>query len=364
MKYTILITGASGYLGSVLCVELSQYHNVVGLYRRSPSARLRNDCPGVIWEKGEVADADCIDWIFRRSFLRGKPIDYVIHFAAYTGYGEKWQDEYCTTNVIGTQNIINTASRAGVKRILFAGSIAALEPLPKGEILTEKTPAAGRVAYSKSKAIGEKMLTANSHNVPVVVLRIGGVFTDWCELPPLFSVMNIWAQPFFGCMIPGKGLSGFPYIHRKDLVRAVCRIIEKDNALSHLETLFASHNGCTYQKELFPIIRRQCSRNFITKPLNIPPVLAKIVLYNKNFVNKLRKKRTYERPWMINYVDRPLVVDTAYTNKKLDWEPDPDLHILKRLPVLMDNFKNSYGAWYERNVRRNDQNYEYEPDLY
>ncbi|QTA81338.1 NADH dehydrogenase domain-containing protein [Desulfonema limicola] len=362
MKHNILITGVSGYLGSVLCAELSQYHNVTGLYRRSPSARQRHASPGVVWEKGELADIDCIELIFRRSILRGQKIDYVIHFAAYTDYNEKWQDEYCTTNVIGTRNIIETASRAGVKRILFAGSIAALEPLPRGQVLTEKSPAGGSVAYSRSKAIGEKMLIENSHRVPVAVLRIGGVFTDWCELPPLFSLINMWSQPFTGCMIPGRGFSGFPYIHRKDLVRAVTRVIEKNESLEQFDTFFASHNGCTYQKDLFPVIRSYCNEHFSIKPLNVPRFFAKMALHGKYIFNTIRKKPTYERAWMIKYVDRPLVVDTGYTRNKLDWEPDPDWHILKRLPVLMNNFNKNRQAWYNRNVLRNDQKYEYEPD--
>ncbi len=364
MEHTILITGASGYLGSAISADLARDNRVIGIHRREPTAKQKSAASHAIWEKGEVADEDCIDSIFRRHFSAGHPIDYVIHFAVFTDYGEKWRDEYCDTNVIGTRNIIEVAARyPGVRRIIFAGSIAALNPAPQGEFLTEKTPAGGHIAYSRSKALGEKLLAQNSHRIPVAVLRIGGVFTDWCELPPLFSVMKAWSQPFTGRLVPGLGNTGFPYIHRRDIVRIMRRIIEKDDSLNRYETLFASPPGYTSHKELFPIIRRECGKGYATKPIHVPPSLAKFVLHGKYLINTLRKKETYERSWMIDYVDRPLVVDTTYTQNKLNWIPTPKLHILRRLPILMRHFNKRYAEWHARNIRRNDQKYEYEPDV-
>jgi len=362
MGYTILVTGASGFLGSALCVDLARDHTIIGLHRRSLPESLKQAAPQVQWKKSDVEDRDCIEWIFKQNALKGHPIDYVIHFAAYVGFKKKWQDEHHDTNVIGTRNIIEVAGNAGVKRILFAGSIAALTPLPEGEVLTENALAGGEIAYSKSKALGERMLFENSHRVPAVILRLGGVFTDWCELPPLFSVMKLWTRPFIGRMIPGQGMSGFPYIHRRDVVHIVRRIIEKDNSLDRFETLFASHDGVTCQKELFPIIRKEIDQNLTIKPIHIPLPLARIALYGKFFFNLLGNKKTYERAWMIDFADRPLVVDTALTRKKLDWEPRSELHILARLPFLLKKFNHHPEIWHIRNINRNDQKYEYHPD--
>ena len=222
--------------------------------------------------------------------------------------------------------------------------------------------AGGAIAYSKSKALGEKLLLENSHRTPPVVLRLGGVFTDWCELPPLFSVMKMWSRPFIGRMMPGLGLSGFPYIHRKDVVRIVRKIIEKNNCLDRYETLFASHDGCTCQKDLFPIIRRESNENFSTIPLHVPLPIARMALHGKFFYNTLRNKETYERAWMIDFADRPLVVDTTYTRKKLNWKPRPELHIMNCLPVLLQKFNHHFKTWHIRNINRNDQKYEYNPD--
>lgn len=362
MKNTILITGATGYLGSALCVDLCCDHNIIGLSLRTPSKRLVAAAPSVQWEKGDVVEPGCLSCIFKASASQGKPIDYVIHFAAYTDYGEKWHDEYSNTNVLGTRNIIDIACEAGVKRLLFAGSIAALQPLHPGEALTEKSSVYGDIAYSRSKAMGEQLLFNNSDRMRIVILRLGGVFTDWCELPPLFSVMNLWSKPVVGRMLPGQGNSGFPYIHRKDVVKIVRRIIDLDDRLERFEILFASQSGCTLHKDLFPAIRRECGPGFSTTPVNIPPFFAKIILHAKYIINTLLKKRTYERAWMIKYIDHPLRVDTTYSRNKLMLSPRKDIDILTYLPILMRNFRHHHQTWLRRNINRNDQKYDYYPD--
>ncbi len=362
MRNTILITGATGYLGSALCVGLCHDHNIIGLSLMPPSKRLVSAAPSVQWEKGDVVEPGCLNCIFKASASQGNPIDYIIHFAAYMDYGEKWHDEYSNTNVIGTRNMIDVAYEAGVKRLLFAGSIAALEPLHSGGVLTEKSFVYGNIAYSKSKAMGEQLLSHNSNRVRVVILRLGGVFTDWCELPPLFSVMNHWSKPVVGRMLPGLGNSGFPYIHRKDVVKIVRRIIDMDDLLDRFEILFASPSGCTLHKDLFSVIRRECGPGFSTTPVNIPPLFAKIILHAKYITNTLIRKKTYERAWMIKYIDRPLRVDTTYTKNKLNLSPTKGLDILTHLSVLMRNFRRHHQKWLTRNINRNDQKYDYYPD--
>jgi nucleoside-diphosphate-sugar epimerase len=364
VEHTILVTGASGYLGSAISVDLARDHRVIGICRRQPNRRQQQAAPGALWEKSEIIDVDCIESVLKRQARRGPRVDVILHFAAFTDYDDKWQDEYCDTNVIGTRNIIEAADRCGgVRRIVFAGSIAALTPPGPGEALTEQSPAGGRVAYCQSKAMGEALMTENVARVPAIILRIGGVFTDWCELPPLFSLMNAWSLPFpLGRIVPGSGRTGFPYIHRRDIVGIVRRIIEKHEQLSRLETFFAAPRGCTTHAELFPAIRRALNRECATRPIRIPPRLARMMLHGKYAVNTLMGRETYERPWMIDYVDRPLVVDTRYTQRRLEWAPTPGLHVLERIPVLMHHFNTCRAEWRARNIRRNDQKYEFEPD--
>jgi hypothetical protein len=145
------------------------------------------------------------------------------------------------------------------------------------------------------------------------------------------------------------------------LVRFVRRVIEKKASLSRHEVLFASEDGCTCHADLFRPIRRLCGPSRSLKPIYVPPVLAAAFLYLKLAVNGLLARTTYEQPWMLAYIDRPLRVDTSCTRQKLDWKPREDHTILNRLPVVMENFRRHPRHWKLRNIRRNEGRYQFEP---
>jgi nucleoside-diphosphate-sugar epimerase len=359
----VVITGSSGFLGSALCVDLCRDSRIIGMDWRKPSPALQKQAPDARWKKIDISERDSVKEFFNEIAGKFKRVDFVLHMAAFYHFGQYWRPEYDRVNVQGLENILEGALGVGTRRFVFAGSIASLTAPPPGDALTERVTEGAEVAYARSKTIGETLLARYSSRMPTVALRIGGVFSDWCELPPLHSLMKLWSmRGIMGRMIPGLGETGFPYIHRQDFAGCVRRIIEKHSELSPSEIFFASPSGCTTHKELFPIIRKACGEHFSTTPVFIPTRLAKSMLFFKNRVKVLLKRKRYERRWMMNYVDRPLVVDTTYTQTKLKWAPTPELGILQRLPVLMTHFHRRRSRWELRNMRRNEGTYEYEAD--
>ena len=144
-------------------------------------------------------------------------------------------------------------------------------------------------------------------------------------------------------------------------MRFVRRVIEKNDVLSRHEVLFASEDGCTCHDDLFPLIRRLCGESASSGPIHVPPPLAALFLYLKLAANGLRRRQTYEQPWMLTYADRPLRVDTRRTRQKLDWRPQDEYSILNRMSVVIANFRNHRRYWQARNIRRNEGNYQFEP---
>jgi len=362
MDHAVVITGSSGYLGSALCADLAADHRVVGIDRRPPSSALRQAAVRALWEDVDISNAPVVSDAFQRVAHKQGGIDFVIHFAVYYHYGRRWRREYDIHNIQGTRNVIEAASRTGAGRIIFAASIASLVPPPLGEALNEDAADMADFPYCRSKAAGERLCVERLDGLPAVVLRIGGVFSDWCELPPLYSLIRLWSRrgPIGRC-IPGRGRTGFPYIHRDELVRFVRRVIEKNDVLSRHEVLFASEDGCTCHDDLFPPIRRLCGESASAGPIHVPPPLAALFLYLKLAANGLRRRQTYEQPWMLTYADRPLRVDTRRTRQKLDWRPQDEYSILNRMSVVIANFRNHRRYWQTRNIRRNEGNYQFEP---
>jgi len=362
-KKIVIVTGSSGFLGSAICVDLSRDHDIIGMDCREPSAALRRRAPDVQWLTMDISDQGGVKSFFDRLDADGRTVDFVLHMAAFYHFGQHWLPEYERVNVQGLRNILDGACRVRTRRFIFAGSIASLPPPGPGAVLSEKTSPGTATAYTKSKTIGEALLARYSERMPTLALRIGGVFSDWCELPPLYSLMKLWSKPHvMGRMIPGRGASGFPYIHRRDIVGCIRQIIQRHENLGPSEILFASPPGCTTHKELFGVIRRACGAHFNVAPIFISPTLARGFLVVKNQAKVILGRKRYERRWMMDYVDTPLVVDTAYTRGKLRWSPGPELSILNRMPILMRRFHEQQPTWELRNVQRNEGRYAYEED--
>jgi len=335
---------------------------VIAVDRREPSEALRSAAPGVTWERVDIAVREEFVSVLQRARAVHGRIDFLVHFAAFYDPSPDWLPEYERTNITGTSNVITAAADAGVGRVLFASSMVAMAPAPKGEVLTERSPTWELIPYAKSKAIGEEMVAAAAPELPATILRIGGVFSDWCELPPLWSLIRLWARKgLLGRVIPGRGETGFPYLHRSDLVALVRRGIERDGELAGLEFFLASQPDVVLHNDLFPVIRRTVAGTGNPKPIFVPRRLAKAGLYLQCAAGALCGRRPFEHPWMLDLVDRPWVVDNSHTREKLGWDCAPGMDILDRLPLILERFHADRQTWEKRNAARNEGDYAYHP---
>jgi len=359
----VIITGAAGFLGSAITVDLAHHYQVVAMDRRKPTEALVAVTPGVIWYQVDIADESALAGIFKKARQLFGRVDFVVHLAAFYHFGSDWHPEYERTNLRGTANVLRSAIEAGVHRLIFSSSIAAMRPPSLGKVLTERSPTIDFIPYGKSKSMGEEMIRHASNHLPSIVLRIGGAFSDWCELPPLYSLIKLWAGSSpLSRIIVGQGHTGFPYIHRNDVVRLVRNCIEKHKVLANHEIFFASGQGAVGHKDLFSIIHRAGSGGSEASPIFISPTIAKLGLFLKLVLGFVTRNLPYERLWMLQYVDQPWAVDTTYTQEKLGWSPSYGMGIRDRLPIIMKHFVRDLPAWEQRNRLRNKVLYAYSED--
>jgi nucleoside-diphosphate-sugar epimerase len=354
----IVITGAAGFLGSALTVDLSRDHCVVAIDRRKPSADLLTAASQTRWQQVDIADSEALSRTFQQARQSLGRVDFVLHFAAFYHFGTDWKPQYSRTNLEGTLNVLRSAEESGAKRIVFASSIAAMEPA--GAVLTEKTPTAGHIPYAKSKSAGEAMVRDASVRLPGVVLRIGGAFSDWCELPPLASLIGLWAGRFpFGRLLVGEGMTGIPYIHRHDVVQIVRSCIEAHETLGSYEVFLASQHGTVTHKDLFAIIHQAARGKAAPAAITVPRWAARLGLHARRAIGAIFGRVPFEQPWMLKYVDRPWVVDTTYTRDRLGWSCTEGMGILDRLPIMLEQFMQERRTWEHRNRVRYQGQYAY-----
>jgi dihydroflavonol-4-reductase len=156
MADAVLITGASGFVGSAVARKLVEHgYAVRALVRPSSPIGHLSDLD-LDYLRGDLRDAESV-----RSAMRG--VRWVFHVAADYRLWAPDPAEIVATNVTGTRTVMEEALRAGVERVVHTSSVATLKlredgiPADEAERLAE-SEATG--AYKKSKIAAERVVDA------------------------------------------------------------------------------------------------------------------------------------------------------------------------------------------------------------
>lgn len=160
----ILVTGASGFIGSHLCPRLCSSGAEVHAISRTERA---NDESHLRWWQGDLADTDAV-----RSLLRVIKPDVIFHLASHV-VGARDLDLVIPTfrsNLMSTVNLLTAAGEIGCYRIILTGSLE--EPELDNPQAIPSSPYA--VAKWAGSAYARMFYTL--YQVPVVILRVFMVY--------------------------------------------------------------------------------------------------------------------------------------------------------------------------------------------
>lgn len=146
----VFVTGATGLVGSHLVQALVlQGKPVRALYRTTIPAYTGAD--KVEWVQGDILDVIALE-----EALVG--VKQVYHCAAVVSFNPKKTAELYQTNVEGTANVVNAAIAAGVQKLLYVSSVAALGRMHTASAIDENmqwSPKANNSEYGRSKYLAE-----------------------------------------------------------------------------------------------------------------------------------------------------------------------------------------------------------------
>lgn len=149
----ILVTGGSGYIGSVVVRDLLERGYEVVVFDNLERGHRRNVPDGVRLIVGDLRSAEDISTAMREV----RPYA-VIHFAAYALVGESMADPmmYFTNNVKGGINLLEAMAAVGCDRIIFSSSCATYG-VPPTLPIEEDMPQVPTNPYGHSKLMFEQM---------------------------------------------------------------------------------------------------------------------------------------------------------------------------------------------------------------
>ena len=185
----VLVTGAAGFIGSNLSAALlAAGHAVVGL--DDLSAGTRENLPaGVEFHQGDIGD--------RRTWPLYAGADAVFHLAARNCLADCMAHpvETAVTNVAGTASVLEGARRAGVARVVYAGSSAEYEGVPELPSRVERVRPLG--TYAVSKRAGGLLCESYAHLYGMAITQVRyfnvyGPAQDWRRvIPPVISAFAL-----------------------------------------------------------------------------------------------------------------------------------------------------------------------------
>jgi hopanoid-associated sugar epimerase len=151
---TVLVTGASGFVGSAVARKLLDRGFAVRALVRPTSPRFHLAGLDIAFAEGDLLDADTV-----RPAMAG--VRHVFHVAADYRLWARDRDEIMRNNVTSTRIVMEEALRAGVERVVYTSSVATLAVRRDGSSVDETFPldeAKAIGVYKRSKVAAERLV--------------------------------------------------------------------------------------------------------------------------------------------------------------------------------------------------------------
>src|SRR5512138_2715438 len=222
-KETILITGGSELIGSAAAMHLARQYNVIILDFQQPTGMP----PQIEWVGVDLTSDESVERGLDRIHQDyGEQIASVIHLAAYYDFSGEPSPKYEEVTVRGTQRLLCGLQRFHLEQFIFSSSMLVHAPCAPGEHINEDWPLDPRWDYPKSKVQTEKLILAERGNIPVVLLRIAGVYDDVCHsLPLAHQIQRIYERRLISHLFPGSIMHGQAFLHVEDLLDAFSLLV-------------------------------------------------------------------------------------------------------------------------------------------
>lgn len=231
----ILVTGGAGFIGSNFIYYMQKAHpdySLVCLDKLTYAGNLETleealKNPLFKFVKGDIADREFVFSLFEE-----EKFDIVVNFAAESHVDRSIENPgvFLTTNIIGTQTLMDAARATGVKRYhqVSTDEVYGDLPLDRPDLFfTETTPIHTSSPYSASKASADLLVQAyhRTFGLPITISRCSNNYGPYHFPEKLIPLMIANALNDKPLPVYGQGLNVRDWLYVEDHCRAIDMII-------------------------------------------------------------------------------------------------------------------------------------------
>ncbi len=327
-KMKILITGASGFIGSFIVEEaLRRGFETWAAVRKSSSREWLKDERINFIELNLSSKAQLVEQ------LKGKAFDYVVHAAGVTKCLNK--ADFRRINTEGTKNLVDALieTEMPLKRLVFVSSLSVFgaikEQQPYEEIRESDMPQPN-TEYGRSKLAAEQYLDSLGSRIPYIILRPTGVYGPK-EKDYYIMAKSIKQHSDFAV---GYRQQDITFVYVEDVVQAIFLALEKgENGRKY----FLS-DGQVYQSATFSkLIHEALGRPWWIR-LTVPEWVLRIVTFCGEYTGRMTGKVTALNNDKYNILrQRNWRCDIEPARKELGYQPK----------VMLDEGVKRTIKWYQ-----------------
>ena len=231
----LLVTGAAGFIGSNFIHYWLVNHpedHIVNFDKLNYAGNLDNladieKSPNYKFIKGDICDPKAMQQAM-------KDIDIVVNFAAESHVDRSILDPapFITTNVVGTQVLLDAALEAKVARFhhISTDEVFGALPLESKERFNERTPYNPTSPYAASKAASDHLVRAyaKTYGLPITITNCSNNYGPYQFPEKLISLATTNLLEGKKVPIYGDGLYTRDWLHVEDHCSAIHAVFSKD----------------------------------------------------------------------------------------------------------------------------------------
>lgn len=316
----ILLTGANGLIGSFIAKKfLAEGISVRAIRRAGSDLSLVQDVESEIeWVEGDVLDVSSLEIA-----LQG--CTQVVHAAAMVSFSPKEKAKLYQVNVEGTANVVNACLHAGIQKLAYISSVAALgrpaqqstnpdRPTVVNENQKwEDSPLNSHYAISKYQAELE-VWRGISEGLPAVIVNPSVVIGegDWHRSSTALFKYVYDEKPFYT-----NGTLN--YVDVLDVAEAIYQLLQSDIQ----DERFIVSGGKTSYKHFFELIAQYMGKN--APRYGVTPLLAEVAWRWEAF----KAVFTQKQPLVTKETARTSQLHFFYPSTKLEQSLNFQFHSLE-----------------------------------